>query len=94
MTAGPVEPTRSPTYGEVLGAATAPLDATPKGVVTVANLTMIGVGTSGGANTAVNIRDNVEAKLYNSVFVNFAKGLDIESLPVGSRLAIGDTVVV
>ena len=58
--------------------ATAPLDATPKGLVTVANLTMIGVGTSGGANTAVNIRDNVEAKLYNSVFVNFAKGLDIE----------------
>jgi hypothetical protein len=58
--------------------ATAPLDATPKGVVTVANVTMIGIGTSGGANTAVNIRDNVEAKLYNSVFVNFAKGLDIE----------------
>jgi hypothetical protein len=58
--------------------ATAPLDATPKGVVTVANVTMIGIGSSGGANTAVNIRDNVEAKLYNSVFVNFAKGLDIE----------------
>ncbi|MDO8541804.1 MAG: hypothetical protein Q7S40_15315 [Opitutaceae bacterium] len=58
--------------------ATAPLDATPKGNVTIANVTMIGIGTSGGSNTAVNIRDNVEAKLYNSVFVNFAKGLDIE----------------
>lgn len=59
--------------------ATSPLDATPKAVVTVANGTFIGIGGSGGANTAVNIRDNVEAKLYNSVFVNFAKGLDIEN---------------
>ena len=58
--------------------ATAPLDASPKGVVTVANATFIGIGGSGGANTAVNIRDNVEARLYNSVFVNFARGLDIE----------------
>ncbi len=58
--------------------ATAPLDASPKGVVTIANVTMIGVGPSGGANTAVNIRDNVEAKLYNSIFVNFTRGLDVE----------------
>jgi hypothetical protein len=58
--------------------ATAPLDATPKGVVTVANMTAIGVGPSGGNNTAVNIRDNVEARLFNSIFVNHAKGLDIE----------------
>ena len=59
--------------------ATSPLDATPKAVVTVANGTFIGIGASGGANTAINIRDNVEAKLYNSVFVNYAKGLDIEN---------------
>ena len=59
--------------------ATSPLDATPKGVVTVANATFIGIGSSGGANTAINIRDNVEARLYNSVFVNFSKGLDIEN---------------
>ncbi len=58
--------------------ATAPLDALPKANVTVANATMIGIGTSGGNNTAVNLRDNVEAKLYNSIFVNYAKGLDIE----------------
>jgi len=58
--------------------ATAPLDASPKAVVTISNVTMIGVGPSGGANTAVNIRDNVEAKLYNSVFVNFTRGLDVE----------------
>lgn len=59
--------------------ATSPLDATPKGVNTVANATFIGIGNSGGANTALNIRDNVEARLYNSVFVNYAKGLDIEN---------------
>lgn len=58
--------------------ATSPLDATPKALVTISNVTMIGVGPSGGANTAVNIRDNVEAKLYNSVFVNFTRGLDVE----------------
>ncbi len=66
--------------------ATSPLSATPKGDVTVANYTAIGIGnakqpggSAGRANTAVNIRDNVTAKLYNSIFVNFAKGLLIES---------------
>jgi hypothetical protein len=58
--------------------ATAPLDALPKGNTTIANVTMIGIGTSGRANTAVNIRDNVEARLYNSIFVNYDKGIDIE----------------
>jgi hypothetical protein len=59
--------------------ATSPLDATPKAVVTVANATFIGIGNSGGANTALNIRDNVEAKFYNSVLVNFSKGIDVEN---------------
>jgi hypothetical protein len=59
--------------------ATSPLDATPKGNVTLANVTFIGIGTSGANNTAVNIRDNVEAKLYNSVFVNYDKMIDIEN---------------
>jgi len=59
--------------------ATSPLDATPKGSTTIANVTMIGIGNSGGANTAMNIRDNVEARVYNSVFVNFAKMIDIEN---------------
>ncbi|MBL9203914.1 MAG: hypothetical protein JNN01_02415 [Opitutaceae bacterium] len=61
--------------------ATTPLTASPKGKTTISNLTAIGIGTSGRgtvANTAVNIRDAVEATLVNSVFVNFAKGLDIE----------------
>ena len=59
--------------------ATSPLDATPKGNITVANATFIGIGNSGAANTALNIRDNVEARVYNSIFVNYAKGLDIEN---------------
>jgi len=61
--------------------ATTPLTATPRGKTTVSNLTAIGIGTSGRGtvnNTAVNIRDAVEATLVNSVFVNFAKGVDIE----------------
>ncbi len=58
--------------------ATSPLDASPRAKVTVANGTFIGIGGSGGSNTAVNIRDAVEATLINNVFVNFAKGIDIE----------------
>lgn len=61
--------------------ATAPLNALPRGNTTVANLTAIGIGTSGQArgNTAINIRDNVTARLYNSIFVNFDKILDLEN---------------
>lgn len=66
--------------------ATSPLDATPKGDVTISNYTAIGIGSSlqpnaaaGRSNVAVNIRDNVTAKLYNSIFLNFAQGLLIES---------------
>lgn len=59
--------------------ATTPLTADPKSVVTVANGTFIGIGPDGGANTAVNIRDAVEARLYNSIFVNFDKILDVEN---------------
>jgi hypothetical protein len=59
--------------------ATSPLDALPKGNTTLANLTFIGIGSSGSANTAINIRDNVEARIYNSVFVNYAKMIDIEN---------------
>lgn len=69
--------------------ATSPLDATPRAKVTVANGTFIGIGTSGGSNTAVNIRDAVEATLVNNVFVNFAKAIDIEDDvrgPIGNPL--------
>jgi hypothetical protein len=61
--------------------ATSPLDATPKGATTVANYTAIGIGTSGQgrANTAINVRDNVTVRIYNSIFVNFEKMLDIEN---------------
>jgi len=69
--------------------ATAPLDATPRSKVTVTNGTFIGIGTSGGSNTAVNIRDTAEAILVNNVFVNFAKAIDIEDDvrgPIGNPL--------
>ena len=38
--------------GLELDGATAPLDATPRGRVTIANGTFIGIGPSGGSNTA------------------------------------------
>lgn len=75
--------------GLELDGATAPLDATPRGKVTIANGTFIGIGSSGGANTAANIRDAVEASLINNVFVNFAKAIDIEDDvrgPIGNPL--------
>ena len=66
--------------------ATSPLDALPKGVVKISNYTAVGIGPStqpngaaGRDNTAVNIRDNVEAHLYNSVFWGFAKMIDVEN---------------
>jgi hypothetical protein len=59
--------------------ATAPLDATPLGDTTVFNATFIGIGSAGGGNTALNIRDNASARYYNSVFVDFAKMIDIEN---------------
>ena len=59
--------------------ATSPVTATPIGGGELYNLTFIGIGTAGRANTALNIRDNAIAKVYNSVFVDFAKMIDIEN---------------
>jgi hypothetical protein len=59
--------------------ATSPVTATPISDVTVSNLTAIGVGTTGSANAPINPRDNATVKLYNSVFVNYANGIEIES---------------
>ncbi len=58
--------------------ATSPLTATPISDVIVSNLTAIGLG-SGGNNAPINPRDNATVKLYNSVFVNYAHGIEIES---------------
>lgn len=58
--------------------ATSPLTATPISSVTVSNLTAIGLGESGN-NAPINPRDNVTVKLYNSAFVNYARGIEIES---------------
>lgn len=60
--------------------ATSPLTATPKGKVTVSNLTIIGAGAAASASSyALNIRDAVEASAYNSVFINFPKMVDFEN---------------
>ncbi|MDB4474272.1 hypothetical protein N9023_04640 [Opitutaceae bacterium] len=62
--------------------ATSPLTASPVSNVTVTNLTAIGVGTSGdgsGSNAPINPRDNATVNLHNSVFVNYARGIEVES---------------
>lgn len=62
--------------------ATSPLLATPVSNVTVSNLTAIGVGLSGdgsGSNSPINPRDNATVNLHNSVFINYDRGIEIES---------------
>ncbi|MEJ6731890.1 MAG: hypothetical protein QNK90_07400 [Opitutaceae bacterium] len=62
--------------------ATSPLTATPISNVTVSNLTAIGLGTSGtgdGSNAPINPRDAATVNLHNSVFVNYERGIEIES---------------
>jgi hypothetical protein len=66
--------------------ATAPVDAQPFGETRVFNATYIGIGDSlqpdgspARANTALNIRDNASANYHNSVFLDFAKMIDIEN---------------
>lgn len=58
---------------------TQPLDSTPFGGTRVHNATYIGIGNDGRDNTALNIRDNAKAQYYNSIFVDYAKMLDIEA---------------
>ncbi len=59
--------------------ATAPLDATPLGGSQgIFNVTFIGNGPDSINNTAINMRDNVTAKVYNSVIVDYNNMLDIE----------------
>jgi hypothetical protein len=66
--------------------ATAPVDAQPFGETRVFNATWIGIGDSlqpdgsaGRDNTALNIRDNASANYHNSVFLDFARMIDIEN---------------
>ncbi|WED66110.1 hypothetical protein PXH66_04525 [Synoicihabitans lomoniglobus] len=58
---------------------TNPPTGTPVSSVTVSNLTAIGLGSTGGANAPINPRDNATVKLYNSAFINYARGIEIES---------------
>lgn len=76
---GGASTTESQDKGGEWDGATAPLDATPLGAPQgIFNLTFIGNGTGGINNTALNLRDNLGAKVYNSVFVDFNKMIDIE----------------
>lgn len=59
--------------------ATTPLTASPKAKTTVANATIIGASTAGKLSYALNIRDSAEALVFNSVFVNFEKMVDLEN---------------
>ncbi|RME68596.1 MAG: hypothetical protein D6781_10565 [Verrucomicrobia bacterium] len=65
--------------------ATAPNDASPLTNAQIYNMTAIGIGdatqpdgSAGRANTALNIRDNWGGAAKNSIFVNYAKMVDIE----------------
>lgn len=71
--------------------ATAPLDASPMGDAVFANLTMIGIGNDGAGNTALNIRDNLAIQIWNSVFVDFTKMIDIEN-DNADRVTAGDVL--
>jgi hypothetical protein len=59
---------------------TAPLNATPVGGSSgLYNLTFIGNGAGSINNTALNIRDNATAKVYNSVFLDYNNMIDLEN---------------
>lgn len=72
--------------------ATSPLDASPMGDAIFANITMVGIGNAGAANTALNIRDNLAVQVWNSVFVDFAKMIDIEN-DNADRVTAGDVAL-
>ncbi len=61
---------------------TSPEDGTPYALPTIYNATYIGDNTS-TENSVMCFRDNAGGNYYNSIFVNFAKGIDIEKLATG-----------
>ncbi len=61
---------------------TDPEDGMPYAIPTIYNATYIGQGIGAG-NRAVTIRDNAGGRYYNSVFANWARGIDIENLASG-----------
>lgn len=69
---------------------TDPETATPYAMPTIYNATYVGNGRS----RAVTFRDNAGGEYHNSIFVNWAKGVDIEDLASGedsfSRFEAGD----
>ncbi|MBE2214495.1 MAG: hypothetical protein IAE82_11545 [Opitutaceae bacterium] len=79
FTLGGASTTESADKGGEWDGATAPLNATPLSNTAIYNATFIGNGAGGLNNTALNIRDNASARVYNSVFVDYNKMIDIEN---------------
>jgi len=63
-----------------------PNTATPHMLLQLANATFIGMGAD-SANTAINIRSNGAAEVYNSIFVEFDKMIQLDKDTDGSCLA-------
>jgi len=72
---------------------TTPEDGTPYAIPTIYNATYIGVANNPNS-IVMTFRDNAGGYYYNSIFVNCAKGIDIEKLASGedsyNRFVNGD----
>ena len=79
FTIGGASTTESADKGGEWDGATAPLNALPLSNTAIYNATFIGNGAGGLNNTAINARDNASARVYNSVFVDYNKMLDLEN---------------
>jgi hypothetical protein len=61
---------------------TDPEDGMPYATPVIYNATFIGQGIAAN-NRAITIRDNAGGSYMNSIFANWAKGIDIENMPSG-----------
>ena len=87
---------QDPNAGDRLGehdGGTTPETASPYATPVFYNATYIGRGISAGKRT-ITMRDNAGGEYHNSIFLNQAKGIDIENLASGedsySRFQAGD----
>ena len=61
---------------------TEPETGTPYATPIITNVTFMGQGSDAGKR-AITFRDNAGGKYYNSIFVEYAKGIDVEDLDSG-----------
>lgn len=72
---------QSADFGDRLGewdGADTPEDGTPFGSPTIYNMTMIGSAPAGTNNRTITFRANGGGKVYNSVFMEQARGIDVQ----------------